>query len=238
MAVSELLTSLDVVNQGFKKTMRGYDPAEVDEFLDKVAECIQAYVQKTKDCERIIAEQGERLRDYDNIKGSLHEALLMAQRSAEEKVSNASAIAEEKLSQANAYASDIIAEAKAKADKIIRDAEQEVTECGIELQSLQSLRDSGYASVRAFVRDMNEVIEKAENGGKLKMPDRLSGTSGREIPSRSASSPAISSIEFDRIERMERAEKSEEAKKQELSNTLNILGIDPSLLNSDMRLDR
>ncbi|MDR0616087.1 MAG: DivIVA domain-containing protein [Synergistaceae bacterium] len=236
--MSELLTSLDVVNQGFKKTMRGYDPAEVDEFLDKVAECIQAYVQKTKDCERIIAEQGERLRDYDNIKGSLHEALLMAQRSAEEKVSNASAIAEEKLSQANAYASDIIAEAKAKADKIIRDAEQEVTECGIELQSLQSLRDSGFASVRAFVRDMNEVIEKAENSGKLKMPDRLSGATGREIPSRSASSPAISSIEFDRIERIERAEKSEEAKKQELSNTLNILGIDPSLLNSDMRLDR
>ena len=236
--MSELLTSLDVVNQGFKKTMRGYDPAEVDEFLDKVAECIQAYVQKTKDCERIIAEQGERLRDYDNIKGSLHEALLMAQRSAEEKVSNASAIAEEKLSQANAYASDIIAEAKAKADKIIRDAEQEVTECGIELQSLQSLRDSGFARVRAFVRDMNEVIEKAEPGGTLKMPDRLSGAPGREIPSRSASSPAISSLEFDRIERIEMAEKSEEAKKQELSNTLNILGIDPSLLNSDMRLDR
>jgi cell division initiation protein len=235
MVVSELLTSLDVVNQGFKKTMRGYDPAEVDEFLDKVAECIQAYVQKTKDCERIIAEQGERLRDYDNIKGSLHEALLMAQRSAEEKVNNATAIAEEKLSQANAYASDIIAEAKAKADKIIKDAEQEVAECGIELQSLQSLRDSGFASVRAFVRDMNEVIEKAENSGKIKMPDRVSPSHNKEIPSRSASSPAVSSIEFERIEK---AEKSEEAKKKELSNTLNILGIDPSLLNSDMRLDR
>jgi cell division initiation protein len=226
---------LDVVNQGFKKTMRGYDPAEVDEFLDKVAECIQAYVQKTKDCERIIAEQGERLRDYDNIKGSLHEALLMAQRSAEEKVSNATVIAEEKLTQANAYASDIIAEAKAKADKIIKDAEQEVAECGMELQSLQSLRDSGFASVRAFVRDMNEVIERAENSGKIKMPDRPSSALNKEIQSRSGSAPAVSSIEFERIEK---AEKSEEAKKKELSNTLNILGIDPSLLNSDMRLDR
>ncbi|MDR0648535.1 MAG: DivIVA domain-containing protein [Synergistaceae bacterium] len=226
--MGELLTSLDVVNQGFKKTMRGYDPAEVDEFLDKVAECIQAYVQKTKDCERIIAEQGERLRDYDNIKGSLHEALLMAQRSAEEKVSNATAIAEEKLSQANAYASDIIAEAKAKADKIIRDAEQEVAECGIEVQSLQSLRDSGYANIRSFIREMSDAIEKAEGGGKLKMPERAAH---KDLPPRSASTP-ISSLEFDRIE------KSEEAKKQELSNTLNILGIDPSLLNSDMRIDR
>jgi cell division initiation protein len=232
MVVSELLTSLDVVNQGFKKTMRGYDPAEVDEFLDKVAECIQAYVQKTKDCERIIAEQGERLRDYDNIKGSLHEALLMAQRSAEEKVSNATAIAEEKLGQANAYASDIIAEAKAKADKIIRDAEQEVTECGIEVQSLQSLRDSGYANIRAFIREMSDAIERAEGGGKIKMPDRAPSLPHKDVLSRGAPAPAISSLEFDRIE------KSEEAKKQELSNTLNILGIDPSLLNSDMRIDR
>jgi cell division initiation protein len=227
---------LDVVNQGFKKTMRGYDPAEVDEFLDKVAECIQAYVQKTKDCERIIAEQGERLRDYDNIKGSLHEALLMAQRSAEEKVSNASAIAEEKLSQANAYASDIIAEAKTKADKIIREAEQHVGECEAELQSIQSMRDSGYASIRAFVREMSEVVEKSEiGGGRVKMPDRAAAALNKEGTARSgigSAASAISSLEFDRIE------KSEEAKKQELSNTLNILGIDPSLLNSDMRLDR
>ncbi|MDR1020751.1 MAG: DivIVA domain-containing protein [Synergistaceae bacterium] len=231
--MGELLTSLDVVNQGFKKTMRGYDPAEVDEFLDKVAECIQAYVQKTKDCERIIAEQGERLGDYDNIKGSLHEALLMAQRSAEEKVSNATAIAEEKLSQANAYASDIIAEAKTKAEKIIRDAEQEVTECGIEVQSLHSLRDSGYANIRSFIREMSDAIERAESSGKLKAPDRAASATHKDLPSRSsASAPAISSLEFDRIE------KSEEAKKQELSNTLNILGIDPSLLNSDMRIDR
>ena len=48
----ELLTSLDVVNQSFKKSMRGYDPAEVDEFLDNVAETLQTYAQRTKDLER------------------------------------------------------------------------------------------------------------------------------------------------------------------------------------------
>jgi cell division initiation protein len=233
MAVSELLTSLDVVNQGFKKTMRGYDPAEVDDFLDKVAECIQAYVQKTKDCERIIAEQGERLRDYDNIKGSLHEALLMAQRSAEEKVSNATAIAEEKLGQANSYASDIIAEAKAKADKILRDAEQEVSDCSAELQSLQSLRESEFASVRSFIRELTDVIDRAENGGRIKMPDRAANIINKESAVRHSPAPAASPAEFDH-----RSEKSEEARKQELSNTLNILGIDPSLLSSDMRIDR
>jgi cell division initiation protein len=231
MVVSELLTSLDVVNQGFKKTMRGYDPAEVDEFLDRVAECIQAYVQKTKDCERIIAEQGERLRDYDNVKGSLHEALLMAQRTAEEKVSNAAAIAEEKVSQATTYASDIISEAKAKAEKMMKDAEVEVSEFGDELQSLQALRDSSLTGVRNFIRDITEVIEKAESSGKIRMPDRTAGAMNRSSSPRSSQS-VVSSVEFGRIEM------SEEAKKQEISNTLNVLGIDPSLLNSDMRIDR
>jgi cell division initiation protein len=212
--------------------MRGYDPAEVDEFLDRVAECIQAYVQKTKDCERIIAEQGERLRDYDNIKGSLHEALLMAQRTAEEKVSNAGAIAEEKVSQATTYASDIISEAKAKAEKMIKDAEIEASEFGSEIQALQSLRDSSFASVRGFIRELSDVLERAENSGKIRMPDRTANVIGRSGHTRTQSQPIVSKVEFDR------AESSEEAKKQELSNTLNILGIDPSLLNSDMRLDR
>jgi cell division initiation protein len=238
---------LDVVNQGFKKTMRGYDPAEVDEFLDRVAECIQAYVQKTKDCERIIAEQGERLRDYDNIKGSLHEALLMAQRTAEEKVSNASAIAEEKVNQASAYAADIIAEAKAKAEKIIRDAEMAVSEYSNELQSLQSLRENGYASVRSFVRELGDVIDRAETGtGKLRAPEHPTKLLGSSTTSSTSSGSAASAgigagklsqtlkTDFER----DRKEMSEEAKKQELSNTLNILGIDPSLLNSDVRFDR
>ena len=51
--MKELLTSLDVVNQSFKKSIRGYDAAEVDEFLDNVSESLQVYAQKTKDMERI-----------------------------------------------------------------------------------------------------------------------------------------------------------------------------------------
>ncbi len=59
----ELLTSLDVVNQSFKKSMRGYDSAEVDEFLDNVAETLQTYAQRTKDLERDLAAKRKVLRN-------------------------------------------------------------------------------------------------------------------------------------------------------------------------------
>ena len=37
--------------------MRGYDPAEVDEFLDNVAETLQTYAQMTKDLERELMQK-------------------------------------------------------------------------------------------------------------------------------------------------------------------------------------
>ena len=77
--MSELLTSLDVVNQSFKKSLRGYDAAEVDEFLDHVAETLQFYNQRTKELERDLASKQEALAEYDRMKDVLHEALLMAQ---------------------------------------------------------------------------------------------------------------------------------------------------------------
>ncbi|MDR1886126.1 MAG: DivIVA domain-containing protein [Synergistaceae bacterium] len=239
--MSDLLSSLDVVNQAFKKTMRGYDPAEVDEFLDKVAECIQVYVQRTKDYERIMEEQAERLGDYDNIKGSLHEALLMAQRTSEEKIRNATRvaeetvnsaamasedklaaaakIAEERINQANVNAETILAEARIKAERMIQEAEATIAHYGHELQSLQNLRNSGFASIRAFLNDIASVIEHAEATGRIQMPTGAFNVMNKydSVPQQPQSQPATI-VES-------------EAKRQEISETLTMLGIDPNLLN-------
>ena len=40
--MADLLTVLDIENINFRKSMRGYDTAEVEEFLEKVAESLQA----------------------------------------------------------------------------------------------------------------------------------------------------------------------------------------------------
>jgi cell division initiation protein len=241
--MSDLLSSLDVVNQAFKKTMRGYDPAEVDEFLDKVAECIQVYVQRTKDYERIMEEQAERLGDYDNIKGSLHEALLMAQRTSEEKLRNATRVAEEtmnsanlacedrlaaaaktaeeKINQANVAAENILAEARVKAERLVHEAEATIAHYGHELQNLQNLKSSGLSSIKAILNDISVVIENAESTGRIQMPTSAFTVMNRfdsAAPQPQSQSPSPSVGES-------------EAKRQEISETLTMLGIDPSLLN-------
>lgn len=248
--MGELLTSLDVVNKAFKKTMRGYDPAEVDEFLDRVAESIQAYVQRVKDYERFSEEQGEKLRDYDNIKSSLHEALLMAQRTAEEKVNNAvkfadekiadaSRVADERINDAAARADDIVAEAKIKADRMIQSAENEVAEMASELAKLNELRAAGFSHLRTFIADVTGVVNNASTGD-IQIPDfartiiarRSEQSAGEQYqPIQASAQPASNFLPY----QPEVPPVEEVPRRIELSDTLNALGIDPNLLNSEIR---
>ncbi|MCL2684423.1 MAG: DivIVA domain-containing protein [Synergistaceae bacterium] len=258
--MSELLTSLDIVNQAFKKTMRGYDPSEVDEFLDRVAECIQVYVQKIKDYERLIEEQSEKLRDYENIKGSLHEALLMAQRTAEEKVTNASLLAEEKIAhadrvsdekigQATAATENILADARVKAERMIREAEASVLDFGNELTLLQELRNSGFANLHAFVSDINGVLDKAQSIGKIQIPTKTMDVMNRSGIHTRTTAQAPEQVRAPEQQtaavktQMTQAEENQpppqeaaltpEQRQARLANTLSVLGIDLSLLNTN-----
>ena len=271
--MSELLTSLDIVNQAFKKTMRGYDPSEVDEFLDRVAECIQVYVQKIKDYERVIEEQSEKLRDYENIKGSLHEALLMAQRTATEKVNNASLLADEKVAQADraseerighatVTAENILADARIKAERMIRDAEASVLDFGHELAMLQELRNAGFASLHSYISEISGVLDRAESTGKIQIPTMTlnlmtrsgmqTAASAQQASSQSFGHQASAPAQAQAYQTPQPAENyaaapvsapapapapvqnmTPEQMQAQLANTLSILGIDLSLLNTN-----
>ena len=114
----ELLTSLDVVNQSFKKSIRGYDAEEVDEFLDTIAETLQTYAQRTKELERELSAKEESLTEYENMKTVLHEALIMAQKSADDRIRNARDQATKIIADAEVKAKEICADAAVEADKL------------------------------------------------------------------------------------------------------------------------
>lgn len=212
--MSDLLTSLDIVNQAFKKTMRGYDPAEVDEFLDRVAESIQIYAQKLKDYERTMGEQSDKLQDYENLKGSLQEALLMAQKTAEERIRNATAMAD-----------NIVSEAKVKAEAIVKDAESNIVEFANELDMLQQLRNASFSSIRSLLGEVSDVVNKAENGSKLELPNFT-----KELIRRNTTAKA------EHIPPAEIPEARADSRRMDLSDTLNALGLDPSLLPSNTEI--
>ncbi|NLG94176.1 MAG: DivIVA domain-containing protein [Acetomicrobium flavidum] len=146
--MNEVISALDVINKNFKRSLRGYDPVEVDDFLDLVAESLHYYAEKSGEQERKINQLEKQLEDYRNLRDSLQEALLMAQQSADEKVEAAKREAEA-----------IVAEARAKAERILEEASQSLREYKIEIERLKKLKVSFVVEFKSTLNKYAQMIE-------------------------------------------------------------------------------
>ena len=146
--MTELLKALDVINQTFKRALRGYDPVEVDEFLDRVADSLQAYAERCVELERELERLKEQIREYKGMKDSLQEALLMAQKSADERVKAA-----EKQAEA------IVAEARAQAERLLKEAEDHSNVIKEEMSRLQRSKQDFIAEFRALITRYQNLID-------------------------------------------------------------------------------
>ncbi|MCX7828795.1 MAG: DivIVA domain-containing protein [Thermanaerothrix sp.] len=158
--MGHLITPLDVVNQSFKRGLRGYDVEEVDDFLDQVAESLQAYIQRNNELERELENLKEQAEEFKSLKESLNETLILAQKSAEERVKTANEQAEERVRAAMEQADAILREAKLKADRIVGDAEVEAAALRRELNRLTQMRCQCVAEFRAMLSKFDMMIRE------------------------------------------------------------------------------
>lgn len=147
----ELLTALDVENKAFGKVLRGYDPIEVDEFLDKVAESLHDHVGRCKRLEQERQLVEDQLKEYTNLKNSLQEALLMAQRSADDKIRAAK-------EQGDA----IIAEARAKSEQILFDASSEKERIRRDVSDLKKRKNELFGEIASLITRFQILLEGQE----------------------------------------------------------------------------
>lgn len=105
--MAEQLTPVDILNQRFRRGMRGYAPAEVDEFLRRVAADMENVL---KDCaamrERIALLERE-LNQYRTMELTMRDALVLAQKAAEETRVAARKQAESQVQEAEVRAREI-----------------------------------------------------------------------------------------------------------------------------------
>lgn len=113
-----MITPLDIENKKFsKKTLNGYDPEEVDDFLDELMlDYEKIYRQSSEDTKKI-EELTSKLEHYTQIESTLQNTLLMAQ-SASDEVKKA----------AEKQAEQIVKEAENKARESTLGLEQAITE--------------------------------------------------------------------------------------------------------------
>lgn len=155
--MTENLTSLDVVNQSFKKSLRGYDPEEVDEFLDLVAGTLQTYAQETSDLKKVLSEKEMSLSEYEKMKTVLQEALILAQKSADERVRSA-----------REQAKKIIADAEKKAESVCYEAAGEAGRLREGVFQVRNIRNLYEQEVRNLLAKYEEMLNNIDADSSMK----------------------------------------------------------------------
>lgn len=116
----------------FNRTIRGYDPVEVNQFLDKVIAQVERIInenkekdQRIKELEKLVSEN-ERLQDkikqYERTEETLNKAIIMAQQTSEKIKWSAHEESEMLLDDAKKNANRIVSEALLKAEKTEHEA--------------------------------------------------------------------------------------------------------------------
>lgn len=112
------LTALEIKQQKFEKSLRGYDTAEVHAFLNLVSNEWEHLVSKNKELQKQIENMEEKLKHYERVEEALHETLQTAKESAEQKLTGARKDARNKIEKAEMEAENIIREATQQRQQI------------------------------------------------------------------------------------------------------------------------
>jgi len=78
------ITIVDIQHKQFKKKLNGYDPADVDQFLDEIIETLEDEAHQRAALEAEISDLRERISHFKAMEESLQNTLLLAQRTADE----------------------------------------------------------------------------------------------------------------------------------------------------------
>jgi len=88
------ITPLEVKRQQFKKSMRGYDPVEVETFLEMVSNEMEDLIRENKVQSDKILQQDTQLIDYKTIEKTLQQTLMQAQETSGKSIENSKREAE------------------------------------------------------------------------------------------------------------------------------------------------
>lgn len=117
----------------FNRTLRGYDPEEVNAFLDKVIVQVEAMIKDSKDKDAKLAslsqlqaeneELKRKLEQYERMEQSLNSTIILAQKTADQVRVAAQRESDIIVTDAKKNANRIVNEALMDADKTEREAE-------------------------------------------------------------------------------------------------------------------
>lgn len=118
------LTAMDIRQQQFSmKLVRGFDPQEVDAFLEEVADDFDELIKENDLLKDQLATLEERMKEVEAREKMLHETLLTTQKMAEEFKESSKRAADIVLQEAQLQAQKHLEAAREEQGKLLADLE-------------------------------------------------------------------------------------------------------------------
>ena len=140
------LTALEIKQQQFEKSLRGYDPAEVQSFLNLVSSEWEHMTGKIRELETQVDKLNDKLKHYERVEEALHETLQTAKSTAEEK-----------LVASRREAKLVGEKAEMEAESIVNDAYRQRREIRQHIIKLIDKREE-------IIRNINSYLDNAKTG--------------------------------------------------------------------------
>lgn len=162
------LTALEIKQQNFEKSLRGYEKAEVDAFLNLMSNEWEHMVSKNRELQKKISDLEEKLKHYERVEEALHETLQTAKESAEQKLTGARREAQTKIEKA-----------EMEAETIVRDATQQRQHVRQSIIRLLDRRKEIIGGIRSYLEMAQESLEQfsKDEASLFNLPDEEGETS-------------------------------------------------------------
>lgn len=143
------LTALEIKQQQFEKSLRGYDVAEVQAYLNLIASEWEHMVGKMRELEAQIDKMDDKLKHYERVEEALHETLQTAKDSAEQK-----------LGGARKEARNMIEKAEIEANSIVREANQQRQQIRQSILRLLDRREEIIGGIKSYLEIASESLQQ------------------------------------------------------------------------------
>lgn len=165
------ITPIDIQHKTFKRALQGYDRAEVDQFLDEVIEAMEDGGTQRAALEAEIADLKERISHFKAMEESLHNTLVLAQRTADEVKASAHKESDIIREQARLAAEREIAGYNEAISEVRREHQRAIEESEKTRSELRSLLMTHLSLLekpgRSSVREQRRVVAETVNGEVL-----------------------------------------------------------------------
>lgn len=147
------LTAHDVRAQEFQRALRGYDPVQVDEFKQRLAEEIDRLVRDRVQLDERVRSMSEQLKSYRDRERAMNDALVSAQQLRTDAQAQTDRERDVSLREAQAEAERVISTARGEAERLLHQARGEE-------QRLVHANEIARRQFQGYLTSLRQLLER------------------------------------------------------------------------------